>query len=79
MAAHRSSTSRHTETRPIDIEDDDDFVEVVRSLCVHIEEVVDVPFSYDELKTGPGIQLLGSLTRFLTHECEYEHIVSALL
>ena len=79
MAAHRLSASRHTETSPIDIESDDDFIEVVRSLCVFIEEAIEVPLSYDELKTGPGIQLLGPLTHFLTHECEHEYIVSALL
>lgn len=61
------------------IEEDDSFVEVVRKLCVEIEDLVEVPYTFEQLKGGEGVELLGALTRSLMHDCAYHYLVSALL
>ncbi|MCJ1408166.1 hypothetical protein MMC19_002239 [Ptychographa xylographoides] len=62
-----------------DIAEDESFADLVRDLSIYIEDVIETPHTWEQLRTGPGSQLLKPLITSISDRCHHLSIVSALL
>ena len=62
-----------------DIGDDDPFPEVAHKFSDHLIQAIQVPHTYEQLRTIAHGRSLSPLIRYLTENCHNIYIVSALL
>ncbi|MCJ1246489.1 hypothetical protein MMC30_003697 [Trapelia coarctata] len=62
-----------------EIEEDESFADLVRTLSAYIEDVIDLPHTWEHLRAAPGTRLLKPLIASLAENFHKHNIVSAFL
>ncbi|MCJ1414062.1 hypothetical protein MMC32_000387 [Xylographa parallela] len=62
-----------------DIQEDEPFAEIVRDLSIYIEDIIDLPHTWEQLRGAQGVYLLKPLVSSLYDRCHHHNIIAALL
>ncbi|MCJ1474732.1 hypothetical protein MMC13_003392 [Lambiella insularis] len=62
-----------------EIDEDEPFADLVRDLSLYIEDIIDLPHTWEQLRGAQGTHLLKPLISSLYDRCHHQNIVAALL
>ncbi|MCJ1397763.1 hypothetical protein MMC11_000959 [Xylographa trunciseda] len=62
-----------------DIHENEPFTELVRDLSIYIDDIIDLPHTWEQLRGAQGVHLLKPLVSSLYDRCHHHNIIAALL